>query len=91
MTMSELRVALDAATAARAGYLARCLMVWRELQAVEPALTADILDLGFDDAGAARWVCEPHLRGESPAAWVIAGRVADLQAEVDRAMAGFVG
>ena len=91
MTMSELRVALEATTTARAEYHARCLMVWRELQALEPALTADILDLGFDDAGAARWVCEPHLRGESPAAWVAAGRGADLQSEVDRAMAGFVG
>ena len=91
MTMSELRVALGAATTARAEYHVRCLIVWKELQAVEPALTADILDIGFDDAGAARWVCEPHLRGESPAAWVTAGRVAALRTEVDRIMAGLVG
>jgi len=87
----KLRVALDAANTSREAYGADCLVVWRELCAVEPELTNAILEMWLDEQAAAQWVCELGKDGDSLAGWVAAGRSADALSAVRRAMHGFLG
>lgn len=87
----KLRVVLDAASASRDVYRADCLVVWRELCAVEPKLTDTILETGLDELAAAQWVCQLGREGDSLAGWVVAGRSAEALSSVQRAMYGFLG
>lgn len=90
--MNALRLALNAVIAAESEYNARCLVVWRELKVVDPALTEEILRLGFDESAAAQWVCRPFQElGDSPAALVVAGHGTEIMNKVHRTMHGFVG
>lgn len=90
--MNALQFALDAAAAAEKEYMARCLVVWRELRAAEPQMAAEILALGFDEATAAQWVCSPLRElGESPAALIAAGQTTEIMGRIYRTAQGFVG
>lgn len=87
----KLRVALDAANTSREAYCVDCLVVWRELRAVEPELTDAVLEMGLDELAAAQWICQLGKDGDSLAGWVVAGRSADTLSAVQRAMYGFLG
>ncbi|MEF2156089.1 hypothetical protein V3390_07585 [Luteimonas sp. FXH3W] len=90
--MNALRLALDAVVAAESEYKTRCLVVWHELKAADPALAEEILRLGFDEPTAAQWVCSPFRElGDSPAALVAAGRSTEIMDRVYRTMHGFIG
>jgi hypothetical protein len=85
-------LALDAVVVAENEYNSRCIVVWRELKAADPALAKEILRLGFAEPTAAQWVCRPLQElGDSPATLVAAGRRTEIMAMVHRTMHGFVG
>ena len=90
--MNALHRALDAVISADSEHKERCLIVWRELKAVQPALAEEILRLGLDESTAAQWVCRPFRElGDSPAALIAAGRHTEIMDKVYRTMHGFVG
>jgi len=88
---SALHAALASLAEARESFDARQLAVWRELRQVAPGFASRLRELGFDDHGAAQWVCQLGNDGTCPAEQILAGNTEAMLAWLEQGIEGFVG
>jgi hypothetical protein len=87
--MSKLHDDIAAAEAARLYFMERCLVVWRDIETIQPDLAAVISKLGLDEATTAEWICTRGPSGQSPAGLVAAGQAEEVKIGVLRGLHGF--
>ena len=81
-----LEYAVAAAESVRLEFRSRCLSVWSELLLADPDLANEVRALGWDEAMAAAWLCEPLTSGRSPIAMLVNGDREELLELLRRTM-----